>query len=168
VATITTINDYEDYTGVDSYDAGQQVRIEYWIGQAERYLRRMTGWTWYDSEHTDSDASQDWLLASCIVAERSLIQESPEYKAAIASPYQSERLGDYQYTMKGATANASSSALLDPDPRVADLIAQYSMISALPFSAVVLAGPTRVAVPILDSDPDVSRDEVWGLEISER
>lgn len=165
MTTITTIDDYEVYTGVTDYNDVQIERITYWLGQAERYLRRLAGWTWYDASDIEGDASQDWLLATSMVAERSLTQEDPAYRAVVTGPYKSEKLGDYSYEIRGSAAAASFA--FDPDPRINELIAMYAMISALPVTGMVLAGPTRVAVPVLDTDPDVDVS-TWGLEGGER
>lgn len=147
---ITTVDDVEAQTG-QSYTTAQQTRLgDVLIGRAERYVRDAAGYVFYVDGDPEADASQDWLLAVSLVADGMLRAEDPAIRAALLGPYQSERLGDYQYTLKTGEAQAAGY-----DARVWEIIARYRDSSAL--VGLVVNGPTRVATPVYDAEVDVSR-----------
>jgi len=131
-----------------TFTAAQTTRLATLIPIAERDLARWTGRVFYDSLVTASDASQDWLLATSLIAARYVHDEDPEVRAALLGPYQSEKLGDYGYTVRPEQTSLS-------DPRVAAIVAAYRVLT---FVGLVVNGPTRVAVPVYDAD--VSRG-IW-------
>ena|GEM_PF-2854851 len=126
-----------------TFTVAEQTRLTTLIPFAERDLARWTGRVFYDALLPASDASQDWLLATALISAQYLHDENPEVRAALQGPYQSEKLGDYSYTVR------AGSVTLDADPRVAAIIAAYRVLT---FVGLVVNGPTRVAVPVYDAD----------------
>lgn len=161
--SLTALTDFQAYTGL-TYTATEEARIIYWLDRAERYLLRQAGRVWYDAAAPTGDASEDWKLATAMVAERLFLQETPEIKAALTGPYQSEKLGDYSYTLRDGAAQ--STGRLDPDWRVDEILRTYRLLNATPFAAMTLAAPSRVAEPVYDADVDDT--STWSLEGGER
>lgn len=137
-------------TGV-TYTAAQNTRLTALIPQAERFVARLAGQVFYDPAAATSDASQDWLTAVALVADAYLASEDSEAREARMGPFQSEKLGDYSYTLKGQSVPQVS------DPRVMEIIAPYLVLSAL--SGVVVNGPAREAAVTVEAGDDVSR--IW-------
>lgn len=88
-----------------------------------------------------TDASKDWILATSIITESLLLRDDPETRAAIGGPYQSERLGDYSYTMRTRDALTQ----IWKDPRLRPILAKYHPDRQTPGqSALVGAKPSIV------------------------
>lgn len=148
---ITTVEQAEAQTGL-TYTTAQQARLtSVLLARAERFVRDQAGLVFYVDGDADADASQDWLLAVSLVADGMLRAEDPETRAALLGPYQSERLGDYQYTLK----SGAGASIGDYDPRVWEIISRYRVVA--PLIALVVNGPTRMATPAYDAEIDVSR-----------
>lgn len=148
---ITTLDDVEAQTG-QSYTTVQQARLtDVLLARAERYVRDETGLVFYVDGNADADASQDWLLAVSLVADGMLRAENPKTLAEALGPYQSEKFGDYSYTLK----DGASASIADYDPRVWEIIGRYRVGSSL--VGLVVNGPTRIATPAYDAEIDVSR-----------
>lgn len=156
MAAFTLASDVVTLTGT-AYSVDQQTRMtSVLIPRAERYVKRVVGRTFYDAADRTTDASQDWLLVVSLIVEHYLFDEDPEQKEVALGPYQSEKLGDYSYTLKSG-AGASSS--IEGDPRIAELLATYQEPSV---PAMVVNGPTRETPPVYDAEVDVSRSSIWG------
>lgn len=167
MAPITTVTDYEDATGTTVTD---EARVVVLLGRAERYLNRIAGRVWYDAAAPASDASQDWLLAASLVAERSLQQDGSGHKAAVYGAFKAERIGDYSYELRDGKLPVG---MLDPDPRVDEILKTYRYVNIGPLAAVLVAAPSRIAPQVYDADAgryaaDVSRTSSGYGEASEQ
>jgi hypothetical protein len=138
----TTIQDVEAFNNT-SYTPDQAARVDLWIDVAERDLRSTNAGAWYIQEDRDSDASQDWLLAVAILVDLLLQREDPAIKAALQSPYSSEKMGDYSYSLKDNLRGDRN--LLVTDPRLRAIIARYNERSGRVPGGLVTASPTREA-----------------------
>ena len=151
MAPHTTPTDVATFTGQTFTDA-QITRMAVLIPRAERWIRQVVGVDFYEASDVASDASQDWLLATSLVVEHYLHDEDPKVKAAAAGVYQSEKLGDYSYTLKDAASMSSGAN----DAQIAALLAPYMTVTV---PGLVMNGPTRVAPPVCDPEWDVSRGQ---------
>jgi hypothetical protein len=148
----TTLADYENFTGQDVAPE-DEARLSDTIDSSERLLARRCG-RFYDEDDRTTDASKDWIEATCLITQsRWLIANDPEAQAALVGPYRSETLGDYRYEVKQGGGGAGDPLAI---PRVDDILGYYCPVT-LPaaLTGMALAGPTRSAPPVYD--PDVAR-----------
>lgn len=154
-----TVLQVGDWTKQD-YSIEQTARVNFWIDVAERYAVRMAGWDFFDPNATDADQSKDWVEVVCRIVARLLATDDPQTQKVLAGPMQSERLNDYQYTVRSTIREED----LRTDPMIAELLSFWSDLGA-PAPGVVVAGPTRERKEQLgdvELTYDISRD-FWPL-----
>lgn len=115
----TTVSDFIDYAP-EAFDAATQDRVEYWLPIAERKLARRVGQDFYGLDDT---ATADWIFATCVITDWLVTMGSAENRATMVGPYQSERLGDYAYTLKDSREEYRWS--IWSDQRIRDILALY-------------------------------------------
>lgn len=122
MATHTTLEDFAEYAG-ESYSSSQDARIERMLPLAERMLLRRVQTDFYVA---GTDAGEDWIFAICVIADFLMTYDDPEVRADIAGPYQSERLGDWAFTLRKDMWTPFQ------DLRIRSIIRQYSVAQTIP------------------------------------
>lgn len=137
----TTLQDYKDYAGPE-YDTALDARVERNIPIAERALSRKVGVDFYTEgdELLDpddrSDASKDWIFATCVVTDFLLLYDDPALRADVMGPYKSSRLGDWAFTLRDDMWTPFQ------DPRIKDIVVEYSNASTrTPIFFMTAVGP---------------------------
>lgn len=151
----TTIQDVERLTGHVATDA-DELRFVSLLPIAERTITRAAGVNWYDAAEPMGDASEDWKLATALLAVAMLHRTGADWQAA-AGPFKSASIRGYSFTLKDGAALAS--ATLDSLPDVLALIGAYRVVTVSAFG-FALAGPTSrdpVRIEAGEWECDVSR-----------
>lgn len=142
MATHTTLADFQEYAG-DSYDSTQDARITRMLPLAERMLVRRVGSDFFVDA---TDAGEDWIFAVCVIADWLLTYDDPEVRADIAGPYQSERLGDWAFTLRKDMWTPFR------DLRIRDIISTYGTSRAATSTFFITAvGPRTLAAEIAEA-----------------
>jgi hypothetical protein len=133
----TTVADFEAYAG-ETYDADVQTRIAFWLPIAERKLARRVGQDFYTLE---DPAPEDWVFATCVIADWLWTTGETEDREALVGPYKSERLGDYAYTLKDSVDETTDKRWsIWKDPRLTDILALYYVASDPARTYAIAAG----------------------------
>jgi hypothetical protein len=149
----TTVNDFEDYAG-QLYDAPAQARIAMLIPRAERKLRLRVGQDfWLLDPTTYPEAKADWVYATCVVTDWLLVLDDPETRDASVGPYQSERLGDYSYTLRDSLPDKAWT--IWKDMRIRDILVEYSTLRT--------GGDLVFATAAGRANPRVETTEIGGV-----
>lgn len=163
--SIVTAAQFSEFTGKD-YSPAQVEAIGRFIAVAENWLRRACGYVFHnaDDQGSDGPASQDWIEAVCLIVERLWFTQDDKTKGAQYSPFSTERLSDYSYTVTADRARDIAS-----DPRIAQIIGTWRDALGEDGGGVVMmaVGPSREMTPEYDPDlrfggGDVSRGALWG------
>lgn len=116
----TTVADLKIHTDV-VYTLEEEARLVGFLDSAERWLVRQVGRRFYDAADRDADESKDWIEATVLLTDqRWRLAVDAAARAALTGPYQSEKMGDYSYTLRSDLL-----APLTPEPRVREIIDHY-------------------------------------------
>lgn len=134
MATVTTLADYE---AVNRTLVPTELRehVEAALVSAEDDLLREVGYTFWE-DGPDSTAGRDWKRCAAWRAAEYIESTDPEYRAAVAGPFQSETIGRYSYTLRQPTSN-----MLD-NPRYRRILDYYVGVRSTGV-AYYGAGPAR-------------------------
>ena len=160
-----TLNDYKEATG-EQYTAEQERRIVRLLDSAERMLTRAVGVAFYDELLPEGEESEDWREAVILIVQRMEYMDHPTVRRLLASPFESEKIGDWTYKLKQGAADPLAIE------RVVQIVQQYRTTAdqGTDRLGVTLAGPSRLREELGIDDElsgdlryDVSRRvyEVW-------
>lgn len=156
-----TADQLSDWMNVD-FDAPQRTRAIRLIQTAERYVTRRAGWDFFDAALPDSDQSQDWIEVVCRVAEKMIRLDSPDVRAHMNGPYQTERNADYQYTLKNLGTDLLADTEID---RIIAFWAQATPVGTTA-PAFTTEGPNKNKSKEYDPDIGAWYDITDALDIS--
>jgi hypothetical protein len=121
MAPHTSLADYTQFAG-DQYESSQDSRVLYYLPIAERSLLRRVGTDFYEA---GTPAGEDWIFTVCVLTDWFLIYDDPDTRADLGGPYQSERLGDWAFTLRKDMWTPYR------DLRIRDIIETYTTNSTL-------------------------------------